>query len=477
MFLRRLFCLAVLIFASVFTIQASELTAPLPNGTRVGLVIQELATQRNLETTGNQDVYFPPASTLKLVTALAAKLELGDDFRYQTELSSADQDLVFRFSGDPTLTTSDLHAMLVSAKQQGITHIDGDIWLDTSVFSGYDRAVGWPWDILGVCYSAPASAVIIDDNCIEASIYTKKDGSTRVFVPEHYPIHVITQAQTVTKAGQKSSQCDLELLTTQNNHYQLQGCLVERSKPLPLRFAVQNPTLYASRVIYAQLRQAGIELKGQVKIGTPNSAQQVKRLVIHQSETLDGLLDTMLKHSDNLIADSLTKTIGAHFFIQPGSFNNGTEAIKQVLFSHANLDLSDLPMADGSGLSRNNRMTVKAMSDVLRYIWQQDDKLNLIRHMPIAGVDGTLKYRRSMRRAPIQNNIIAKSGSLYGSHNMAGFGLDRFGKPKTLFVQYVTDYYPPERNEAQPSTIAPLTQFEQRFYRTIVTDSQATAKK
>ena len=38
--------------------------------------------------------------------------------------------------------------------------------------------------------------------------------------------------------------------------------------------------------------------------------------------------------------------------------------------------------------------------------------------MPYSGQSGTLKYRKSMRKAPIKGQIIAKSGSLYGSHNM-----------------------------------------------------------
>ncbi|MGT0150760.1 D-alanyl-D-alanine carboxypeptidase [Vibrio metschnikovii] len=61
--------------------------------------------------------------------------------------------------------------------------MSGDIWLDISQFSGYQRAVGWPWDSLGVCYSAPVSAVNLDGNCIQASIYTQDNGSTRVYVP------------------------------------------------------------------------------------------------------------------------------------------------------------------------------------------------------------------------------------------------------------------------------------------------------
>ncbi|MCV6004416.1 D-alanyl-D-alanine carboxypeptidase, partial [Escherichia coli] len=58
------------------------------------------------------------------------------------------------------------------AKKNGLTRMNGDLWLDNSAFTGYDRAVGWPCDILGVCYSAPASSITLNNNCVQASIYT-----------------------------------------------------------------------------------------------------------------------------------------------------------------------------------------------------------------------------------------------------------------------------------------------------------------
>jgi len=443
----------------------------LPQGSRSSLLVEDLQGNNGLTLTNNSDQFFPPASTLKLVTALAAKLELGDQFHYQTTLAKAGNDLVFQFSGDPTLTTKDLANMLSAAKQQKLTRITGDIWLDDSAFSGYERAIGWPWDILGVCYSAPASAITLDENCIQASIYTQDNGKTRVYVPEQYPVYVSTSVKTVTRAGQKAAQCDLELLTHPDNHYQLRGCLVSRKQPLPLKFAVQDTRLYATRMIYTELNRLGIKLDGKVKVGRPNAPLQ-KTLAVHYSAPLPQLLDEMLKKSDNLIADSLTKSLGAQFFIQPGSFKNGTAAIKQIIFAHTGIDLKHAQLADGSGLSRNNRFTAHDMAAVLRYIYNNDHKLHIIDMMPKAGESGTLHYRRSMRKAPIKGQMIAKSGSLYGSYNMAGYGLDKNGKPNAIFVQFVSDYHPVRRDDEQP-VVPPITQFETLFYQDVINYSQA----
>ncbi len=407
---------------------------------------------------------------------MAAKLELGNGFTFRTTLESSNSDAVFTFSGDPTLVTQDLKTMLTRAKKNGLNRINGDLWLDNSAFTGYNRAVGWPWDILGVCYSAPASAVTLNENCVQASIYTQKNGTTRVYVPEHQPINVATSAQTVSKSVQKSRHCDLELIANPNNQYQLTGCLVDRGdKPLPLKFAVQDPEGYTSQKVEKLLKQVGVSLKGKIRVGKAPEKSR-KLLAVHKSKPLPQLLDEMLKRSDNLIADTLTKTLGAKFFVQPGSFTNGTEAIKQIIFSNTGIDIRNARLEDGSGLSRNNRISAKSMAAILRYIWQHEQELNLIAIMPKSGESGTLQYRQSMRKAPIKGQLIAKSGSLYGTYNMAGYGLDKNGKPNTLFVQFVSDYFPEKRDDNKP-VVAPITRFEKLFYQDIVSFSQAMPKK
>ncbi|WP_194439402.1 serine-type D-Ala-D-Ala carboxypeptidase [Vibrio sp. A621] len=447
----------------------------LPQGSRVSIAIEPLSGDTPYLTTSNRDQFFPPASTLKIVTALATKLELGDEFQFKTALESNGRDLTVRFSGDPTLSREDLKQLLTEAKQQGITHIRGDIWLDNSAFTGYERAIGWPWDIIGVCYSAPSSAISLDENCVNASIYTNKDGSTRVYAPEHFPIYVSTTAKSVTKQQFEDSRCDLELQVSPDNHYQLQGCLVERSKPLPLKFAVQDPALYTQRTMNSLLNQVGIKLSGNIRIGQPSS-DSFKPIAAHYSDKLPELLKVMLRKSDNLIADNLTKALGAKYFAQAGSYNNGTEAIKQVILQKTGINLERNKITDGSGLSRNNRFTSEDMAAVLRYIWKNDPQLDLVKLMPTSGKSGTLKYRSSMRNAPIQGQLIAKSGSVYGSYNMAGFGLDKSGKPSTLFIQFIADYLPNNKGDDKP-TIAPITQFEQLFYQDVLKYSQFSPKK
>lgn len=289
-------------------------------------------------------------------------------------------------------------------------------------------------------------------------------------MPKQYPIYVDNQAITVTSSVKKQQHCQLHLQATNNNHYVLSGCIVERKKPLPLNFAVRNPLLYTTQVIYQQLNQLGITLDGQVLSGSrPKDSQ---RIALHQSESLDELLKIMLRKSDNLIADSITKTLGQHFFFQSGNFDNGTEAIKQILLSKAGIDLTHAQIVDGSGLSRSNRLTATMLLTVLRYIGQNDHTLKLIDLLPRSGQSGTLKYRRSMLASPVKGNIAAKSGSLYGTKNMAGFALNEQGQPTRIFLQLVSDYFPEKNNKPSP-----LTQVERRFYPLVVQSNIALAQQ
>ncbi len=443
------------LFAQADSLPRFELTSP----ARFSLAIYSLTQQPEpLFTQGmKDDTLFPPASTQKLLTASAAVLELGDSFTFNTTLSRAGRDFVIKFSGDPTLTTSDLKQLLLALKENGVTTIKGDIWLDNSIFNGYESAVGWPWDVLGVCYSAPSSAITLDENCVPGSIYTNPDGSTRVYIPEQYPILVTTQAIALDEKQQEELMCDLELNAMQSNRYQLGGCLPFRSAPLPLKFALRNTGLYGQEQITNLLRQFNIELKGTIRVGQPPPHSQ-QLLALKRSPLLSDLLKTMLQDSDNLIANNLTKMIGHHYFRQAGSFANGVQAIKEIL-SARNIDLSSAQLYDGSGLSRNNRMSGRQLLDILAFIANNDDQLHLLDTLAVAGESGTLKYKKSMRHSPVKGEIIGKSGSLYATHNMAGFGLDKSGKPDTIFVQLVTDYFP-----RQEDGRSELEAFEAGFY-------------
>ncbi|WP_434356735.1 serine-type D-Ala-D-Ala carboxypeptidase [Parasalinivibrio latis] len=462
--MRLLTFLLALLAIPASAVPMSSVESLLPPGSQLSLVVDDLGTSK-ATVRKNADRLVPPASTLKLATALAATLALPEEFRFNTTLELSGNNVIFRFSGDPTLTRTNLETLVSNLKKRGIKQITGDIILDTSIFSGYERAPGWPWDILGVCYSAPSSAITVDHNCVQGAIYSEEGKQlTRVHVPSFQNITVSTDAAAVTKEQQKSSHCDLELYYDNQNTYRLSGCLTNRKKPLPLKFAVINPDKFASGIIHSALEKNGIQLAGAIKTGKAPSG---RILATHQSNPLPALIREMVKDSDNLIADNLLKTLGSQIFHQPGSFANGSEAVKKVLEEKAGILLKNAVIVDGSGLSRNNRVSAHQLSQIVSYIYHHP-KLGLMGTLPVSGVDGTLKYRQSLRQEPVKGRVQAKSGSLYGTYNLAGIVKTEAGKD-VLVIQMVSDYFPERREDDSLKNVpSPIEQFERELYRAVI---------
>ena len=192
----------------------SQLKSTLPLGSDFSLVIEPVDKNIKAKQIHYRENYFAaPASTQKLLIALAATVELKKDFTFTTSLNKMGKDLVLTFAGDPTLTKDDLKKLFSHPNLFKHKLFRGDLWLDPSVFQGYERASGWPWDNTGICYSAPASAITLDRNCIQGAVYA--DGApgslTRVNIPAHQPISVNTSAIVVSSEEKKALPCTLEL--------------------------------------------------------------------------------------------------------------------------------------------------------------------------------------------------------------------------------------------------------------------------
>ncbi|WP_223823708.1 serine-type D-Ala-D-Ala carboxypeptidase [Candidatus Enterovibrio escicola] len=441
----------------------SMLEAMLPIGSQLTLLVQDANSMQTLIEL-NDHILLPPASTQKLVTALAAALYLPQNFTFDTHVYRRSNDIIFQFSGDPTLKRKDLQSLINEMKIQGIRRINGDVWLDGSIFTGYERAVGWPWDILGICYSAPSAAISLERNCVHSAVYSVENKrNTRVLVSNFQPVSIKSDAIMVTKEEKKSLHCTLELYYRNNNSYRLSGCLLHRNQPFPLKFAVQNTKKFVSDILLSEFKKAGVPIKGKIQIGAPYGGRHL--ISTHSSVKRDELLNTMLKRSDNLIAENLLKTMGHRYYNQSGTFTNGITAIKAILKEKSNIDLSHAVMVDGSGLSRNNRMTAKQLMLVMQYLYTHLE-LGILAMFPISGIDGTLKYRDSVRHPPLKHNLIAKTGSLYGDYNLAGM-LKTEQDRDLLVIQLITNYHIPDTEDLPTNVAPPITQFEQGLYQAL----------
>jgi|TARA_A100001391_G_scaffold142758_1_gene100556 D-alanyl-D-alanine carboxypeptidase/D-alanyl-D-alanine-endopeptidase (penicillin-binding protein 4) len=454
----------LLFLLSSVSVQATTLTVDglanknTPKATDVAFHLIDMKTGKTL-IAQREDQLQPPASLQKLVTALAAKLYLKDDFRFVTRLERNKEDVIIRFSGDPNFSSDDLDGLFKTLRANQSV-IKGNLYINGAAFDDYERAIGLPWDNLGVCYSAPSSSISIDKNCAMGNLYVKPGASkAQVLLSAKKPINIDTSSLQIIKTNVSDDDyCQMKLLADEQNHYQIGGCINEASLPVKLKFALQNTTAYAKSSIEEALNKAGIQLKGKI-IRDDNKNGAV--ITEHQSAPLDALVRQMLKRSDNLIADNILKTIGHQFYKQSGSYENGIAALQHILKQQANIDLSHAMLVDGSGLSRNNRLSASQLIQVVSYIFKHPE-LGLISDLPVSGESGTLAFRSSVNKPPLKGQIQAKTGTLYGTYNLAGKIRTKSNRD-LLFVQIVTNFHPADEKQSR----WPVMKFEKSLYESI----------
>lgn len=394
----------------------------------------------------NQDLYFKPASTEKVITALAALSYLGPNYQIKTRLlvsskslSSGNKivtqngvlngDIEIEFRGDPYFTKQELYNLLNTLKDAGVRTIAGNVYLNSGYFAGHDYASGWSWDDLSKCFTAPPSSVIINGNCVSAKLTaTKIGGPVSVKIPEGMPISVIASDVEVVSPSEFYGGCELEMDRNSQNVYRLSGCIPvqQKGKPLGLSFAIQDPEQWGKDITSQVLAKLKIQVNGKIE-PVRKSPGTLSYYAAHLSKPISAMLDKCLKRSVNIIADSMARTIGTVFYSRPANYDMSLTAIRRILKGKG-IDLGNATLIDGSGLSPHNNITPRQMLSVLQYIADNDSHLNMIRLFPVAGQSGTLGSRGSVMKAPLLKNVTAKTGTLNGVSNLAGFLTTKSGK-------------------------------------------------
>ena len=451
----KFFASALLFFSAAFAVGSVQAAIPVPEGSRIALAFKEPGSTSVAAYHG--DTFMIPASTQKLLTALAATLYFGPDWQFKTRMLAPQGaiqngvlkgDLVLQFDGAPDLTRQTLVNLLAYLKQQKITQIEGDILLDVSGYGGYDHGDGWSWNDLPICFTAPASAVVIDRNCVFAQLKADQLGAiAEPIIPAGQPITITSEARVVTQQEYYSG-CDLRVDMNSSNNYHLTGCIPQQvGTPWPLSFAITDPTAWGVQLVTWAAKRADVNLTGQVK-AVRHVPDNLVELAHVPSAPLKKLLDRMLKKSDNLIADSLSRALGHYYLNRAASYAAGADAVRGILKNKAGIDLGSALLADGSGLSAHNLITAKQMLQVLDYMAQHDDQLQLIGLLPVAGMSGTLGSRGSVQNPPLVKNVTAKTGTLQNVSNLAGFITTASGKRKAFVLMTNGLTFPPSVRQA-----------------------------
>lgn len=368
-----------------------------------------------------------PASTMKVLTAEAALIYLGPDYRFSTQLLTDAKgvkngvlqgNLYVVLSGDPTLTYNDLIDLMDTLHSQQIQSIAGNIYIDNTAYDQSFYGPGWVWKDKNYCYAAPISASIINHNCIPFQITPSKTaGKPAQVVTSSKYFYPPIRNSVITKSG-RSNNCGLRLSNAPGSSIILDGCLSKGRYAYGVSYVVTDVPEYNRALFKSLFAREGIDVYGTVTFG---SAKDNLSLVgQHASKPLRVMIVDMLKKSDNIIAGALFKKIGQLYTRSPGSWENGSLAVSKILAKHAGVNTSGLRILDGSGLSPDNLTTSAQMMQVLDFAYHHyPTSYEFVSALPIAGVDGTLKHRMGN----IARKVRAKTGTISGVVSLAGYAV------------------------------------------------------
>jgi len=179
---------------------------------------------------------------------------------------------------------------------------------------------------------------------------------------------------------------------------------------------VGTPALAAARAFRSALVRAGVRVLRGAGVGAAGENDALVSQVLSPSTAR--LVRQMNRESDNFIAEMLLKRLGARV-LGRGATAAGASVALDVLRARG-VPLAGVRLADGSGLSRYDRLTARAVAAILITGWS-DPRLRrpFLNSLPLAGVNGTLEDR--LRSPPARGFVRAKTGTTSSASSLSGF--------------------------------------------------------
>ncbi|MDP9232835.1 MAG: D-alanyl-D-alanine carboxypeptidase/D-alanyl-D-alanine-endopeptidase [Actinomycetota bacterium] len=182
----------------------------------------------------------------------------------------------------------------------------------------------------------------------------------------------------------------------------------------------RNPALAAALLFRDALRRAGVAVGG---AGLGDEHGNEVPLAAVDSAPLSEIVKYMDRESDNFTAEIVLRQLGA-IENTVGTSAEGAAYARRLL-AEAGVPLAGVRLADGSGLSLLDRLTVRALAGILRAAWADPEvRPAFVAALPVAGINGTLSDR--MRRPPARGNVLAKTGTTFQASALSGYVRRRY---------------------------------------------------
>ena len=378
----------------------------------------------------NDDRLVLPASNMKIVTLAAAATRLGWDYRFTTRIYASGPleghvlrgDLVVVGGADPTIGRGDeplatLRAWARQLHAQGLRRVDGDLVGDASRFGEEWLGDSWSWDDLPASYAAPYSGLIFNENVVRLRATPGPVEGAPVQVtasPVAYGLHLNPRG-TTTAAGQPST---LQITRGLGSSIlDITGSAPVGGSPVDRVVSVSDPARYFLGALRAALAEEGIDVRGATRVAPRPDVDGGTPLLVHESAPLSDVARRFMKASQNLYGEVLLRALS----MQGGRSASpaGARATLQDTLSTLGVPSGSVQGLDGSGLSRRDFVTARAIITLLHAMARPPHRDAFRASLPVAGADGTLATR--FKGNPCAGRLFAKTGTLANARALSGY--------------------------------------------------------
>lgn len=360
---------------------------------RIGIKVEKIHPTKEIIYSYHEDKLLIPASIMKAIVSSAALDYYGPNHSFRTEILATKKpnwngtlhgNIFLKGWGDPGLTHEDIDQAAQQLANNGIKNIQGNIVYDDSFF---DRETPKP-NLIKRFYTPP-SALSVNRNTVSCVI---TDTIPHKLAPSVTTAYVKLNTSKVRVSTSKEVGYINARYQTNGagDTYTITGTATEGtiSKNM-LTFLVSNPALYAATLFKESLERQEININSNLIVG--EAPAKAVNLYTIKGKPLSEIIKVMNYDSDNMIAETLNKGMGAFFYSAPGTREKGAKYLKSFVVKHAK-GTSDWVIKDGSGLSPENRITADGMNGILKWTFSQQELRDaMIKSMPQQGVTNHYK--------------------------------------------------------------------------------------